>query len=300
MVIPIQSKESLEVFTREKLEWHYQSDNVFGQGMADLFTLYQGKFFQFIREENERKLFEEDIIQSMQSQIFKGYAIGREIYTDEDTVIPDNFLRQTDKLLKEMVPLMIISQTDHLRENFRTQRTQNMISKMIVRYENILPICNSFEMSATMFGAWYAFLDLKKDRELITLNLGSQELHSMLHHPGDIWFIDPEKYAACIVINEESETWLIKPWSSYYPKLDTIGEIVIQYVSKEKRQLMNSHLPFYRDNELPVRDEIYVSLILEAQIPDYETEIMGQVIIDRIKTKTKLTNEQIFFSLKTN
>lgn len=291
------TEQTLEEYTREKLKRHYENSSLFTENMSDLYVLYQNKFLMRLINIDEKEKLENDLLQSMQSQIFKGYALAREIYMNEETLIPDTFLQAPDNVLREMLPQMIIESTNDLKTSIRSEKTQSLISYLITKYENILPLCDNFVMAGTMFGAWIAFLDLRNDRKIEPSSMKSK-ISSRLYDPSDIWFIDPEKYIACEVINSNSEKWILKPWSSNYPHINTLGEIYINYISKEDRINMNQSLPIYIDNEQEIKDEIHLNIILEHNIPQHETDAIISLIVNQINHITGLPTTSIFLSLK--
>ncbi|MFC0273759.1 hypothetical protein ACFFIX_20440 [Metabacillus herbersteinensis] len=237
----IESTEDLFKYTDQKLKAHFQNSEFFNKEFAIMVAYYRSKFEGLIQEVDTEG-FDGELFQSAKSQFFNGYYIIRELISNSETKIEDEWFSQPEGLLTEQIPDLI---KDLAQESFDdvviTDTMHQFTMKAITKYEDVINILKQIAFDIVCLGAKQAILDEREKRGLIPFK---SEMKGLLANVEDLTFINPQQHLSCTVITLEAEIWTLSWWSSIHTNDNKAGEVSIITIPVEdsKKYALNINL----------------------------------------------------------
>lgn len=255
MTTTTEIEKDIFTYTDQKLTAHFQNNEKFNQEMGILYAYYLDKLRNIIRIEDQ-EIIEKDLFESIKSQIFNGYYIGQELLTMPDNQFTDEvFTNQTEGLIAQQIPNLLRTATNENIEGIiTTDPMKNLISWMVVEYEDIYNTLLDIALNSACVGTKWAFLDEAEKRGL---TLFTSNHAGFLAPMDDITFINPQDYLVYQVSGsaQDSEAWEII--SCNHDNYNKIGEVhIIRFLKEgqEQNYYMNinvkSHLPLAEQQAL--------------------------------------------------
>lgn len=288
-------EEVIHEYSQEKLTNHFKNNNQFVKDFATMFYFYSSKFNQTISEEYHDE-FQNMLYESAKTQYYNGYFIAREFIEHEETVIPDEWLSQTEGMMKEQIPSMLFEAGGgDFHEIIRTETSQKLVRWCITKFEDIRDLLQEVLIDITLLGSLRAILDEKDTKGIKTVINENREIQGILAAYNDLYFVDPQKYLMCLLHNQGSETWEIHLWSSLQLPNTKIGEITLHHLSKSDLNAMSNYLPAYQGTsvEMENREKIYISISIIVLNNESEIDALVERIIESIVERNSINRENI-------
>lgn len=218
-------------YTDKKLRAHYQNDESFNQELYLAYEYYRSRLLHLVKEQNVERL-ENELFESIKSQIYNGYFMAVEFLNQEDTQIMGEWFQQSSGMIAQQLPDLLREITgNQLEEVITYDHLKKLTSWLVIQYEGVYPTLMDISLNTACIGAKWALLDEGEKRGL---NLYHPHHKGILANVDDVTFLNPETYITCGTMNQASEVWeIIK---SNYHTLDKIGEATILSVPGSEGQ----------------------------------------------------------------
>lgn len=218
-------------YTDKKLKAHYQNNEEFNQEIFLSYEFYKSRLIPLVKDHDVERL-ENELLDSIKSQIFNGYFMVVEFLNHEETQIENKWFQQSAGMIAQQIPDMLREITgNQLEEVITYDHLKKLASWLVVNYEGVYPTLMDISLNTACMGAKWALIDEGEKREL---KLYEPQHKGILGNLDDVTFINPESYITCKTMNQSTEVWeLIK---SNRNTLDKIGEITILAVHGAENQ----------------------------------------------------------------
>ncbi|QCJ45479.1 hypothetical protein FAY30_26430 (plasmid) [Bacillus sp. S3] len=209
-------------YTDRKLKAHYQNNEGFNKDLFLVYEYYKSKLLPLVKAQDAARL-ENELLESIKSQIFNGYFMAVEFLNLEETQISDEWFQQSAGMIAQQLPDMLREITgNQIEEVITYDHLKKLASWLVVNYEGVYPTLMDISLNTACIGAKWALLDEGEKRGL---KLYQPQQKGILANFDDVAYLNPESYITCSAMNQLSEVWeLIK---SNYNTLDKIGEVSI-------------------------------------------------------------------------
>jgi len=252
--------EAIFQYTEQKLIAHFQNNTQFNQQFFVLTEFYKNKFIGLITKEDEQ-IFEEMLFQCSKSQIFNGYYIMRELLSNNQETLSDEWFAQSEGILTEELPGIIREAAQHDFDNIIIEEEmKKLIRWAITRYEDVYSTLHQISFDLVCFGAKQALID-ERDKMGIQSN---EALNGLLGAVNDLNFISPQSYLTCNVKSSESEIWTLSWWSSIQTTDNKVGEVAVLSIPLENTT--QYALNIYLRKRLPEHERSSIINILLANL----------------------------------
>ncbi|KYD21396.1 hypothetical protein [Caldibacillus debilis] len=226
------SLDEIYNYSNQKLEAHFQNNDVFNEEMAILVQYFSIKIQNLLKENFTNEL-DEELFAAIKSQIFNGYFMATELLNHEDTAFPDEWFAQSPGMIAQQIPDILRNASNNdLEGTIIYDRFKNFMSKLIIQYERVFEPLLDIALNTAAFGAKWAFFDEAEKRGIKPY----QPQHmGLLSYLDEMVFIYPDMYIFCDVLANDSEHWEIV--QSKHTQLDKVGEVyVMKYLEADQEK----------------------------------------------------------------
>lgn len=169
-----------------------------------------GYYFQllehFVKDKEKLEEFQEVIMIAFNSQYYYGYSLGLEIIENNLEDIPNEFFTQEiGYFLFEVNNLVMGNIEDDAFIQFRTNPTKDLVTDLIIEFENILPALKESIIHLTLEGVKQCFLDHRQQFNVVTLESDTNSLF----REQDVHHILSNRLISCEVIEPNVQIWKI-------------------------------------------------------------------------------------------
>lgn len=228
-----QKTDNQAQLTEKRLKDLFEHNHDFKADFLGVFNFYSQKFYRVIKNEEDKRKFDEAFFEATKSQFYNGYYLTREIMLDENSNFPDEFFTQPIGYLTEEIPhILRQALQDSVNEVIRTELTQKFIMWLLQNFEDVYDLIKQTIFDIACLGARQAFLDTKEDKGLQST---SEPVEGWLSNLNDIEFLTPQVFLTPIVKNELAESWELHYWSSLNNS-SKAGDVTILKIKNEEKE----------------------------------------------------------------
>lgn len=242
------SDTELFKYTEQKLTAHYQSNDELMMEIWSVFNYFKKKLLPTINESDKERVGKE-LYTSIKSQIFNGYFMGCELLRENE--YPDDFFAQSKGAIAQQIPdLLRQASNDNIEGIITSANLQNLISELVIKYENIYELLLDVSMNTACIGTKWAFLDTAEKRNI---PFYQPKYEGLLTKLDEITFINPQTYISCNFSTDSSEVWEII--MSKHKGQEKIGEVIIIVSHQNEDANNNYYMNISLRNTLTLSDQ---------------------------------------------
>lgn len=238
---------------------NHMENNEFRTNYNQLIGYYFQLIEYFVKDKDKLEQFSEEIMIAFNCQYYQGYSLGLEILENNLDNIPDEFFTQEiGYFLFEVNNLVMGNVGDDAFTQFRTNPTKELVTNLVIEFENILPSLKESIIHLTLEGVKKCFLDHRDKFNVATLESDTNSLfrEQDLHH------ILSNRLISCELIEPNVQLWKI------YNSINTeevYGEIVFINSLSQGLQFVKFYLSM---NLTPYQQD----LIMERVYKSFESK----------------------------
>lgn len=294
----IQNKDVLSDKERGKLE-HCEGKlkNLLNQSMfKSEFEKVYHYYYYLLNKKVRQKGLEEELFSNFYeyctTTLFQGYYIGYEFLNTTDILVKDSYFEQPDGVIKQQIPDQLEIATNGLLSKLEDSNTKKFEEWILKHNKNLQNTLDQIKKDLACLGARYSFFDERIERNI---EVRKRPKYGMLHRPDDFIFLDPQKFATCVIANDSSEVWDIHWWSTIKAHESKLGEIQIVKFKTDETDYAYSNFVYYQGMEFmkSVYDKVLITIKVGEFVPEKEITVIQAFVVEQIARECKVPFENI-------
>lgn len=232
----------------------------------------------------------------LSSVLYQGFYLGTEFVTSVDIQVKDAYFMQPDGVILQQIPEQLEAATNGLTEKLTDISTAQFEKWILKDNPNIQGILNQIKKEIGCLGAYYAF---KVERINRGIEIRKPAKYGMLYRADDLYFLNPELFAVCVLASNKAEIWEIHTWNSVKSRDSKMGEIQILKFDVEETEYAYSNFVMYEgvENVQSIYDIVQIKVKLNEFVPDIEIYPLQVAVVEAVSGNTNTMYENINISL---
>ena len=284
-----------------EISQEFEKNNQFVISFNNSFEFYLLKFWRFIKEKPEREEFSEQFFIYAKQLFLEGYFVVDEYINQPETEsIPNDFLTQPNGLIKEQ-SYGILNAEQGLEDIISLDTTVPFEAWVLNNHEGTEQLLYEVKRDLIILGANFRFIKERENRKIFIKPELEERIKGILHRSDDLFFIDPQKFLACVFTNPSTEIWSIHHWSTVENE-KTFGNLMIQKFLKSDLNRIYQELPIHGENKPDAVPNNYIilTLSLEQNIQENELHLICSTLLDAIVKRQNMNKKNIHLRIIKN
>ena len=255
------------------------TDELFKLDVQNLYYFYENKLLNIARTDKQIDLITKGFEDVVFSQIFQGYAIMKDILSDEELVLDEHAWKMGEAATRNEIPIFMKEIFDKDKVDWSyTQLSHALGMDILNDFESAYEVYENTRVEIAYYGAFKAFLDDPRYQ----VQPFDSEAVIKLGNPLELEFLSPQVYMTVYAATDENEIWNLHSWSgtqqstwvgqAHYMQLPMNGSVtnllnvsVLSIITKDEREMLLNQIIA----RIPSEDQTGLKAYL-YQVEDYE------------------------------
>jgi hypothetical protein len=283
----------------KRLKNLWENDEQFVENFKGYFEFYKNKFAKIFAKSSLRDEFIEKFFTYVTDLFYQGYYLGLELLEHDEVTIEDLFFAQTDGVIREQVYDILKGAAGDLVQLLSHKESADFETWVLEQDDSAQPILLQTKVDFACLGAYQCFLDERKSRDIHVISEPEGDIQGIVARSDELFFVDPQKFLACLFTDGHSELWDIYLWATVPTRNKKVGEVHVSYFKPEVTNKLVEVLPFYRGLEAMKREEgvVTITLILSSKVSERERFPIVANIVQNVNKRLGLDYSNINVTL---
>lgn len=256
----------------KRLKNLWEKDEQFGEDFKGYFEFYKNKFVKVSSNRSIRDEFIDKFFTYVTDLFYQGYYLGLELLEHEEVSVEDRFFSQPNGIIKEQIFDLLTGAAGDLVQVLSHEDSAEFEMWILAEDDSAEPALLQTKVDIACLGTLQAFLDARKSKDIYVAAEPTGELQGIAYRSDDLFFVDPQKFLACLATDGQSEVWELRLWSTVPARERKIGEMHVSRFKVDVTNKLVEVLPFYRGYEAMKKEEdtVMINLTLTTKVPERE------------------------------
>ncbi|MBU8908077.1 hypothetical protein [Desertibacillus haloalkaliphilus] len=283
----------------KKMMAHFNDDRKFISDFIKTMNFYLEQFYTKIQGRPNRKAFEESFSMYIQDITFNGYYIGKEILDKAESVPEEALTIPTGQLKNVVYDDVKVNTNNNIVNLITSEELQEIEGNFKNEYENIGNLLDQVKIDFAIYGAVQAYIDYREEKGLFIVPEKKSTIKGFIYRVDDLLFVDPQKFIACTMANQNSETWEMFHWRTLGMN-EKIGSVHLYIYSKDEVQEITDVLAVYHGGDhKKAEDKVVIHIQLREGMREQEMSSIADKIVQSFLERNEYLQSQVEVSIAT-